>query len=388
MIEIPLRHHVYSSLRGYRTLYASPDLDGETRMLLDTLAGKCRTAGAGGPVSGYFDLTGRSCCAVRGFEHGVDHVGRPRLCIHSLIFRDEDLARIPFFSPAALPPSLFANDGMDLQYISQQLPGAWRLEEPPASTAAARLRGLPDAETVRLFLAVLLAEGRVTYVVDGEQAAHIFESVSALLPPSRRRQLSFLRSRRVPEGGLPTPCDLHLVAEAPAEAEDDPEIFLVDLRRRITSRNLPPVGRYAQFVIQQYYEQKNPAAVAALCAMAERYCRGVEFNEYRLGQLVDAFQQAGGAIDPNGEARPDMDAPASARAAVSFARAGCSWLSLQLLKGAAGLLAPGDQVAAARIQKLEQMQPGPMWEAGVAEVADGLNFSNPRDPLDDTTLLF
>jgi hypothetical protein len=386
MVEIPLRHHVYSSLRGYRTIYCSPEIPAETRTLLDETARKCQRPASGG-LSAFVSLGGGLAGAIRGFPHGVDHVGRPRVCVHTVIVAEEQLARIPLFTPGAFPPELFMNDGMDLQYAANSLRSAWILKEAPLASAMSRLQELPEPSVVRLLLPVLLTEGRTEYVVDGNRSevARAFDVVSLLLPPTRRRRLGFFRGVTAPEGGLPTSCPLYLLHEAPPEALGDPEVTLIDFARGV-HENLPPVTHFAKALLE-LQEKGKVASLAKISVLAERYAQEVEFNDHMLGQFADAAVHAAKLVGADGSMLPAIDAVAVARAAPGFARAGCARLTAIFLHAAAKMLAPSDQGLLKRIEKLVSAPPDSRLEAEAEDIVRLIDPSRKQDSLSDTNFM-
>ena len=84
MLPFELFDHVYSSVGGYRTLYAHEVLDEDTLAQLERWAqlwtelGDKKTQLFSRPFNDYW-LFGKV------FPAGVDHAGRPRACVHSIL---------------------------------------------------------------------------------------------------------------------------------------------------------------------------------------------------------------------------------------------------------------------------------------------------------------
>lgn len=382
MIEVPLRHHVYSSLRGYKTLHCSASIPAETRSVLDLLARRFQTAVGRSPVAGFFGLGQGLSCAVRGFPHGVDHAGRPRVCVHSVVFAEADLARLPFFRTTSVPSAIFATDAVELQTVSEQLPGVWQAEPPAPADLPALLRALPGPGLLSALVPLLYDEGRTKYLVGGELLADL-DAAALLLPPTRRRRLAYFAGPSAPEGEFPTPCSLFVVERAPQGSESDPEVALADPARGHAS-NLPPVGRYALYLLDQLRPGGDPAAAAAALALAERHCGGVDFNEYRLSQYLEGFLDLRRHVDAEGEPHQvGKNVEAGMAAAASMARAGCTALAAKLLRSIARSIAPGDEEVKRRIEALGRMEAGAQAEAAARSIQGDLDRRR-GDPMSDT----
>ena len=384
-VSLRLRHHVYSSLQGYRTLFCSADVSEQTRRLLDELAKKCQRVCVDCEVSGYFGIGGGQVCFLRGRPHGTDHVGRARVCIHTVLLAESDLAKIPTFTPFSFPPEVFVDADADLQYVANQLSPVWNWERTPQNALTRRVEQLPEEQVVRILLPLLWREGAVDCLVGGSVAGPALEAVSNFLPPSRRRKMNYLRAAYLPEGGLPVPCRFFLLENAPAGIEEDPESTLVDFSNWVTN-HLPPVGRVARHFLEQLYDMERAEDVIKLCALAERFGSAVEFDEYHMLQFADGCRHIRAAIQEDGTVSGDITPGDAAPAAVSFLRAGCLDLSVDMLQRAVTVLVDSDPLLPETVAGLRHLSPdSETVERIVTEVAEKIEQIRSPDSRGDTS---
>ncbi len=384
-VPIRLQHHVYSSLQGYRTLFCSPGVPEQTRQLLDELARKCQRVCVGGEVSGFFGIGGGQVCFVRGRPNGVDHVGRARVCIHTVLLAETDLEKVPTFSPFALPAEIFVDAAADLQYVANQLAPVWNWEDSPENSLGRRVENLPEEQVVRILLPLLWKDGSVNCLVEGSLAAPALETVSHLMPPSSRRKMNYLRAAYIPEGGIPVPCRFFILEEAPAGIEDDPESTLVDFSRWVTT-HLPPVGRVARQILEQLYDTDRAKDVIRLCALVERSAPEIDFDEYRMLQFADGYRHIRSAAQEDGRIEGEIPPAEAARAAVSFMRAGCLSLSVDMLQRAVSALTEDDPLLPETIEGLRHLSiDNEAVERIVTEVAEKVEQTRSPDSRGDTS---
>lgn len=120
---VTVMHHVYSSANGYRTLIFSPRLQPLMPRLEEWAKKQCTSANTGTRWFS-FPLDDAHWTISKAFKAGVDRAGRPRNCVHSVVFdRSELWARWPEFNPTRIPSDWFlaANAKLDESALKEQL---------------------------------------------------------------------------------------------------------------------------------------------------------------------------------------------------------------------------------------------------------------------------
>ncbi|MGH7145753.1 MAG: hypothetical protein ACREJ2_16710, partial [Planctomycetota bacterium] len=232
MLSIPLVHHVYSSVGGYKTVYQTQDpaaqrLDKD----LVSAANIAYKGGMSATFRGYlrFQLPvpplphsarrsfgpwqmpptvalGNGRWFIKSFPMGTDHVGRPRACVHSIVILPERIHPPPYWQPEALAQmeaalissydfpadSLFLHGRDSLQGLRErthdQIP--WqpqRLLDRAAGLEWLAAGNLPPA-LVGLILRLLLFPGARLFVLASEEhALFLARQLECCLPGGYRR---------------------------------------------------------------------------------------------------------------------------------------------------------------------------------------------------------
>ena len=78
-MDLQLQHHVFSSVGGYKTLFASRGMPKALRDDLDHFARRVYKRVTGAPIHGVLRFEDGSVCWSKVFRNGADHivVGRP-----------------------------------------------------------------------------------------------------------------------------------------------------------------------------------------------------------------------------------------------------------------------------------------------------------------------
>ncbi|MFH1707396.1 MAG: hypothetical protein ABIF71_05720 [Planctomycetota bacterium] len=114
MSSLPALHHVYSSIKGYKTLYMSYELKPIQSRIEEYsrgVAGLCTE----GRMFNTFIINDVYRCYSRVFQAGVDYFGRPRHCMHTIFVRRAYIAGIPFMPPLAFEVGNFIDPATNLQ---------------------------------------------------------------------------------------------------------------------------------------------------------------------------------------------------------------------------------------------------------------------------------
>ncbi len=121
MPSIEIYDHVFSSMGGYKTLYAHDGLSDEICNQLKQWAqlwieiSNKKTQWFSRPFHDYW-LFGKV------FPAGVDHAGRPRICVHSVLVHFDDIqATWRSFNPIEIPQKWFLGPGVNFSSLDKTL---------------------------------------------------------------------------------------------------------------------------------------------------------------------------------------------------------------------------------------------------------------------------
>ena len=199
MSPAPLYHHVFSSDGGYRTTYASPELTPEASQTIESFASAAQRAYSHGVAYSCFGLGDGLLVPSCTFVHGADHVGRRRLCTHSVVLT-EAVLHSEGFNPAAPPVEVFMTEEVPAEHPAPFLKHEWPLlsVEELADERHAALDALDDHNAE--LLAALLSPARTAVLAGPASEAHArLAAVAWLLPPEVRSSLMYRSGSWPPE---------------------------------------------------------------------------------------------------------------------------------------------------------------------------------------------
>ncbi|MCX7803584.1 MAG: hypothetical protein N3A38_00200 [Planctomycetota bacterium] len=334
-MKLQILHHVYTSVSGYRTQYASP---GAERALpfLEDLAQRIYPRVSGRPIRGLARVNPEDGTHAVGmaffyaFPYQTDAYGRPRVCVHTIFVPPETVRRHPFLNllPAmeSAAGSPFMGPKRAIETVAGFLPGyAECPDEAPQYSAAVAAANHPNGQG-RIFLRALIS-GTITTVTLG-QPDIVLKTLSdlwPLLPPRVRHRFAYIRpfSRDVNLGpfGSPKLMLAGYAAEAPDPADLEAEGYVVfDMARRRVTENLPAENAYVAWLMEKtaagdgclprvlrFLEAKDPLAETAYFA---------------LNHLGQAVRRLAPILDEDGTPVPARDPGAAADALVPLCRAG------------------------------------------------------------------
>lgn len=198
-MDLPLQHHVFSSVSGYKTLYASRDMAKGLREDLDHFARRVYKRVTGPPIHGLFRFEDGGVCWTKVFRNGADHVGRSRTCVHSIAVGADRIRGIPYFNPLAIDEPEFLQDDSDLQVVGALLRPVHAVPTAPDGPPdpAAAVDGPRPA--VECLLQAILSVSREIVIRDPHQVAYgLLRRLSSLLPPFARDRFSVVRGPQIP----------------------------------------------------------------------------------------------------------------------------------------------------------------------------------------------
>ncbi|MCX7703054.1 MAG: hypothetical protein N2234_02990, partial [Planctomycetota bacterium] len=84
-MEVKLYHHIYTSSGGYKTVYSTKNLPSDILDRLERYSTLVYPRVGGIPFFAIFPISEDKICYSKAFRGGVDHVGRPKACVHNIV---------------------------------------------------------------------------------------------------------------------------------------------------------------------------------------------------------------------------------------------------------------------------------------------------------------
>ncbi len=340
-MKLTLHHHVYSSMGGYKTLYASPALPASLVSDLEIFAKRSYTRLKSAPILCFLRLTDGTLCQTRIFSAGADHVGRSRTCVHNVLIRGDELRRIAYFNPLLLPDHYFLRGDSALKSFTTILPH--HLDVDPAHFARLDvLVATPrQPQAVQLMLRAMLSVGRNLILRDPHNIAFgLMRDLFPLLPPGARRAYSIVRGAHLPQvlagcGGVnATFIPAYLKLETLTQQPGNIIIDWSDANAQPRVVNLPAPNAYVRLLEDLLLLAPQPEKIRRLLALLEAFDSGGVPSENAYSDLVQGYGHIVEAVtDDGGLSQEQLEAilPEGLNAALPFWRAGFLDLTLDLL---------------------------------------------------------
>lgn len=306
--SLALRHHVFTSIRGYRTVHSSPDLPRDTVEILESLAEAIYPAAFDRTVLVATRFATGGFVTARAFRCGSDHAGRPRTCVHSVV-TCLDTRPPPLFSPLYMPAGVFLTADDDLGLPTARLAESVPWQSPPLSPGVGLLtgRGGVSALAGACFRA-LLSTGRSLRVVgDTEECLAIVLPLVALLPPSLRLSLGASFGFATPEVGGLAPPRLVAVRDVDLPHGEDPlgqATTRVDLSRRTIGGDLPR-SPYEEYLAD--LGKRDESKVQGLLLLLDRLAAPTEPTVEQIRSLASGMRLLERSVDEDGRLEPGFD---------------------------------------------------------------------------------
>jgi len=324
-LELELWHHVYSSQKGYRTLFSSPELPAEVAARAEEIARKLYRIVGTRPEHGFYRAGDGYTASLKAFHFGTDHAGRARTCVHTVFFREDDLSRLTGFCPLDLPDDLYLPEDTNLDYLSSELRKSWT--PPPAEAPATP--GI-HANWIKLLFPPLLETSTSTVVVDPSRhdAFAMIATLAHALPPALRRGLTYLDGAVIDPTTPPT-FQITVCDKLPEDMAFGPDVALIDLKTRET-KSLPPASAYSDFVAASLCPGGNAEDLWRFIAVLEKHEPGRWFSAAELHSLAGVWANARLCFRKDGTI--STNAPADGCDAVEkFHQAGATRIGVALL---------------------------------------------------------
>lgn len=229
VLSIPIVHHVYSSVGGYKTIYVTQDPAADRiQKALVSVANTAYKGGMGATFRGYLRYQlpaptaprptlgpwqlpaavalGNGRWYIKSFPMGTDHVGRPRACVHSMVVLPERISPPAWWQPQALAQvesaivssydfpadALFLHGRDSLQGLRERTRDQYPWQPTETLNRAAGLAwlvagNLPPALVGSMIKLLLYPGARLFLLATEEQALFLARQLECILPGSYRR---------------------------------------------------------------------------------------------------------------------------------------------------------------------------------------------------------
>ena len=352
-MEIAIGHHVYSSLGGYKTLYATPGAPAESIANAEDIARRLYRIVGSRPQRAFYHVSAGIYGAVRGFPFGTDHAGRARTCVHTVLFTGDDLAKVPWFNPFTIPDDLFLPaDLEDIQYVRFNLKETWVIPDEPFDPALHGNRFGPSIpEPVLRMLVSAMLDPRATIVLNRrENAFELAQVLVTALPAGLRRRMTYL-DRAILQPTSPPVFRLNFFANDPDPSILAGDEILIDFNRG-ESHNDAVRTAYADFVLSCLAPGGNPSNAWRLACLLERYEPDLAFeSSLQVRTLLETYRKGTLLFRPDGTFDVSQG-PADANEAVAaLLPAGCRRLAYAMLRDVGALVEAKYPDKAAKIRR-------------------------------------
>jgi|GEM_PF-1846892 len=300
-MEVVLYHHIYTTIGGYKTVYATKGLQHNIISMLERYSALAYPRIGGLPVFAIFPLTENKICCSKALRGGVDHAGRPKACVHNIVIdailnplssSEDDTLYLPPLPDDKLfltqPPEV-----MDVPYLPSRLKERTTAE--PFSSRAIEVLANDDFRKP-FYLSLLLATTALQNIFVKGDFSTLRQHISSLLPliPRPSRILLSFYSKELPietvsKYGGSSLCCVNTTQEIPPNA---PHIIL-DTN---TTSNMPAMNQYCLYL----KENENKEEILKLVLLLERYAPShpLTFDLYPI--LIKSFESVKKAITSEG----------------------------------------------------------------------------------------
>lgn len=192
MVRLELKHHVYTSIEGYQSIFASKGLPHEVLERVEETSRLLYPRLHGHVSRSLYSVCG-FLCHSKVFRYGMDHVGRPRTCVHNILvdlsLQEEALDPCGLCAEAFLTPDVPEGD------ISYELAEAynWPNAQETLQRHAEALLASPESQPVFAPLLSMLQYGQAWFLrAPSLEGFELVSHAAAFLPPQVREQLAIV----------------------------------------------------------------------------------------------------------------------------------------------------------------------------------------------------
>jgi len=291
-MSVRLKHHIYTSVGGYKTVYADPAIEKLQLERLETLAGTLYPHASGKPFMAFFHLDSQNALYLKVFRSGVDHVGRPNACVHII------LAEVNGAVPPTPQEGWFLDSAptqSDIPSLRNRLPNAaprFDIIQTAHLTAQAELTSDPLLST--LVLAAI--SNRPFYILGAFlPLMQNLTKVMALIPRPSRLRIHVVYPPSISQWLVPSNIVMSTFYCVNSQTTPPENAAVVSLSP-FSAKNLPETNAYINFI-----KEASPDEVSKLVAILERYAPYEPLTCDAYERLVFAFRNCQDTFTFDGE---------------------------------------------------------------------------------------
>lgn len=327
-MSVKLKHHIYTSVGGYKTVYADSDIDKSQLERLEKIAKSVYPHVGGKPFLAFFHLDDHNAVYLKVFRSGVDHVGRPKAFVHTVAVRVDGVV------PPKPEPDWFIDRDLtqsDIPMLKSRLttvvPG-YDIIQTAHLTTQAELLSNPLLET--LLLAAI--SNRPFYLFgDFFKLMEQLTKISALIPRPSRIRLYVLCPHTVAKWLLPKNSVMTAFLCLKDGQQNLSENASVISLSPFFARNLPYQGSNSKVPYLNFLKRADPDAVAKLIALFERFAPSEPLTFDAYFHLIPAFENCQDMFSFEGDVKTDGIQPSLLLSLQGFLAAGFYKLIIHIL---------------------------------------------------------
>ncbi len=372
-MALRLDHYVFSSLGGYRTVYASDGMPRRLVSALEALAKSIYRDAQARELSAWLRPDDATICVVKAFQNGTDHAGRRRSCVHAVVFSAGDAAGSWFFTPFLLPDSVFLSTESPLQSLANELPTEVSLK----ASAPPRPSSGCGRDCRQALLSLMLSPAARVAVTDRTgEALSCVRSLSWALPPTVRSHLTLSAGFVLPEVEGLGGARMAILPPQAKPAEDLAGHVVIDFPGgdagpRTDSNRGVPFNVYAKFVAANLGSEEGHRRVKKLVELLERHPPSLDLTQERYRRLLEGFAKVEATVE-RGVIDVRRDPVRGLSAVRDFALAGMHSTALDILDSVVSFLLERYDVDAESMRAaLSRLRSG---EAGDERRGEALSF--------------
>ncbi len=379
MSKLRLFHHVYTSISGYKTVHASPELDRRLIKALEAFSDTLYPRVSQQTLRSLYHPSPTHVCISRIFRSSADHAGRRRSCVHNVLFAKSDLFELRCVNPFSFPESIFlttAPEATHVPSLGRKLLTGLELGEPSVSDLKVSPGRLDGAIGQSVFSAVMSNHNMAVIAPDFD-CYEFLASAGDLLPPFLRLSISIV-SGTIYRSSHAKGATLYSLAPGYDTTALRNEGAITYDATSGTTANLPAPNKYFAFLAKNLDEQT--AMVRKLVAVVHRYAITKVATNDMYHNLIRAFEDTSHCFLEDGSLDALSDVVTLLNNLVAYFRAGYSEIVLEILRQVftdleeKGELSGSTDILGQLEMSLEDHQVQPVQkEAAISRLANWLN---------------